>query len=353
MNERTRPRRIGAAASTIAALIVLLVLTSCSATAPEAAPLAASAPIVLPANAHEVTDAPATVAPDSPECLKSRRPPWSSVPSPTAARPDVAAIRDRGYLTVGVDQTTWHWGYYNAATSNYEGFDVDMLTKVAVAIFGDQALEQGKIRFKVVPNASRQKAVADGSVDLLAETMTVTCGRQEDSKDQPGVDFSSVYFMAGQGVLVPKSSGIHSLADLDGKRVCATNGSTSLDELANQQDMQGADVERWGAATQTDCLVMLQQGDVDAISTDDTILEGLAQQDPSLQVLTNADGSPVTLRAEPYGIAIAKGKTDLVQFVNAVLAQDRADGGWERSRDQWLCPGSNCTATPPDVTYKD
>jgi polar amino acid transport system substrate-binding protein len=97
---------------------------------------------------------------------------------------------------------------------------------------------------------------------------------------------------------------------------------------------------------------MLQQGDVDAISTDDTILAGLAKQDPNLVVVTNDSGAPLTLRPEPYGIAISKDRPDLVQFVNAVLAGDRSGGahsGWAQTYEHWLCPNGpeTCAAPPP------
>ena len=67
----------------------------------------------------------------------------------------------------------------------------------------------------------------------------------------------------------------------------------------------------------TDCLVLLQQGDVAAISTDDSILDGLAAQDPWTKLI----GPPLT--DEPYGLAIAKQHPEFVRFVNAVLQQLR------------------------------
>ncbi len=290
--------------------------------------------------------------------MESAPPPWTTVPSPDLVGGSVAAIKSRGYLTVGVDQTTLDWGYYDAAKQRFTGFDVDTLVKVATAIFGGDPVSQGKIQFKVVPNADRQKAVDDGTVDLVAETMTITCKRKQDPDTPdgpPAVEFSSVYFLTGQGILVAQGSPITKRDDLDGKRVCATKGSTSIDQLRALAD-QGIHVEPWQAATQTDCLVMLQQGDVDAVSTDNTILAGLAKQDPSLVVLKDATtGSPISLQDEPYGIAIAKGRTDLVQFVNAVLAQDRtdpSDQGWKARYRRWLCPSDPCAVPePPPAAY--
>ena len=89
----------------------------------------------------------------------------------------------------------------------------------------------------------------------------------------------------------------------------------------------------------TDCLVLLQQGEVDAISTDDTILAGLAAQDPCTKIV-----GPASPR-EPYGLAISKQHPDFVQFVNAVLQQMRTDGQWAASYAHWV--GTPVPAPPP------
>jgi polar amino acid transport system substrate-binding protein len=157
--------------------------------------------------------------------------------------------------------------------------------------------------------------------------MTITRARLKD------VDFSSVYFDAAQRVLVLKNSPAQSLAALHGQKVCATTGSDSVDviEKANAIPVQ---VPYW-----TDCLVQLQQGTVAAISTDDSILDGLAAQDPWTKLV----GPRLT--DEPYGLAISQQHPDFVRFVNAVLAQLRTDGQWAASYAHWV--GTPVPAPPP------
>ena len=79
-----------------------------------------------------------------------------------------------------------------------------------------------------------------------------------------------------------------------------------------------------------------------AISTDDSILYGLAAQDPFTKVV----GPELT--DEPYGLAISKQHPDFVRFVNAVLAQERADGAWEASYHRWVGPQD---VAPPAARY--
>ena len=169
------------------------------------------------------------------------------------------------------------------------------------------------MHFKAISDAQRIPDITNGTVDIVAHTMTITCDRLKT------VDFSSVYFEAAQRVLVLKNSKATSLDDLHGQKVCATSGSDSVDRIRQHQAI-AVQVPYW-----TDCLVLLQQGDVAAISTDDSILDGLAAQDPWTKII----GPPLT--DEPYGLAISKQHPEFVRFVNAVLQQLRTDGQWKAS----------------------
>ena len=102
----------------------------------------------------------------------------------------------------------------------------------------------------------------------------------------------------------------------------------------------------FGVRSWTDCLVMLQQGQVDAISTDDVVLFGLAAQDPTVQVVGTSLGN------EPYGIGVKKENEDLVRFVNGVLEQMRRDGTWERLYNAGLS-SLGPSPGPPPARYQD
>ena len=84
-------------------------------------------------------------------------------------------------------------------------------------------------------------------------------------------------------------------------------------------------------------------GQVAAISTDGSVLAGLAAQDPETKIV----GAPFTI--EPHGIGVSQKNPDLVRFVNAVLARWIADRGWAASYARWL--GTPVPA-PPVARYK-
>jgi polar amino acid transport system substrate-binding protein len=238
----------------------------------------------------------------------------------------MATIRARGYLIAGVDQSTYHFGFLNPLSGQIEGFDIDMIRAIAKAIFGDP----GKVQFKAISDAQRIPDTTHRTVDIVAHTMTITCDRLNE------VDFSSVYFEAHQKVLVLKNSSATSLDDLRGQKVCATSGSDSVDRIREHHAVP-VEVPYW-----TDCLVRLQQGSVAAVSTDDSILDGLAAQDPWTKII----GKPLT--DEPYGLAISKQHPEFVRFVNAVLQQLRTDGQWKASYAHWL---GHPVQDPPQAHY--
>jgi polar amino acid transport system substrate-binding protein len=318
-------------ARVVTALLALaLALAGCE-SSPSPAPVTVSPVEAWPAGAQQVTAAPVAGNADcDPEA--SLRP--GPLPSPGAMPPGstMAAIAERGRLIVGVDQNTYFFGSRNPASGQPEGFDIDLAREIARHIFGDP----NRIQFRVVDATQRESFLQSGLVDLVVRTYTITCGRKQ------SVDFSTVYYYAHQKILAAKGSGIDSAAALSGKRVCAVSGTTSLSRLFALDPRPTL----LGVSTWTDCLLLLQQGQVDAISTDDVVLHGLARQDPTVEVV----GPDMSV--EPYGVGVKKENSDLVRFVNGVLEQMRDDGTWERLYDAHLrslgpSPG------PPRARYQD
>ncbi|HKS45075.1 MAG TPA: glutamate ABC transporter substrate-binding protein [Amycolatopsis sp.] len=292
---------------------------------------------VDPAPVHDVREpAPASVGgadtsgggSSSPDCDTRSLSPSSGI----SAGSTMATIKQRGRLVVGVDQTTYLFGFLNPATGEFEGFDIDIVKQIASALFGDW---HNHVQFKAIPSSARESMLSSGQVDVVVRTYSITCDRLKK------VNFSSVYYQAGQRVLVEKNSGFTGLNDLRGKKVCAAKASTSLKTLS-QSPMRPVpvSVNNW-----SDCLVMLQQGQVDAVSTDDVILAGMARQDPNLEVV----GDRFT--QENYGVGIPKGHEDMVRYVNYVLDNVRNGSAWRESYNTWLLSQLG-PASPPPVSYQ-
>lgn len=235
-------------------------------------------------------------------------------------------IKKRGHLIAGVSADTLLFGFRNPFSGQLEGFDIDMVRAVANEIFGDP----NKISFKVLTYAQRIPALKSGAVDIVADVMTINCERWTQ------IDFSSEYFHAGQKVLVRSDSKATGIKDLNGKKVCAAKGSTNIDNLKNYPKVIAVPVDDI-----SDCMVLFQQGSVDAVTGDDTVLAGFVAQDPYARIV----GPEFT--DEPYGLGIAKTHPDFVRYENAILENMRADGTWAQMYRKWLHPTGAVPAPPP------
>jgi polar amino acid transport system substrate-binding protein len=331
---RRRPR--AAVALAAAAGAVLFLVTGCAASPAPAVPVVGGAE---PSPAGVLVSPPpsAAAADTDTSChpLESLRP-SGPLPAPghMPAGSAMAAIQKQGKLIVGVDQTIYLFGYRDPQTGQLQGFDIDMARAIAQAIFGSP----DKIEFKAITSNQRIPDIRNGSVDLVADSMTMNCTREQ------SVDFSTDYFNAGERVLVPKSSPVRSIRDLGGQKVCAAAGSDSIGNIQHAPSRPIA----VSAQTWTDCLVMLEQGQVAAISTDDTLLAGLQAQDPQ----THLVGPPFT--QEPYGLAVSKKWPSFVRFINAVLQQMRTDGRWTALYREWMGKRLGpVIPKPPPAQYRD
>ncbi|MFJ4692153.1 glutamate ABC transporter substrate-binding protein [Streptomyces sp. NPDC088766] len=288
------------------------------------------------------------VAEGSPAADSTCRAPETQTLAPsTADGPTIAAIKartgEKRKLVVGVDQNSYRWGYRdpNTAGAALEGFDIDLVRRIAEDILGDR----NAVQFKAIPTNQRITAVQEGRVDMVVRTMTITCDRIED------VAFSAPYFRTGQQVLAPKASTVTGYdGTLAKKRICTAAGSTAsarlTDDVKAGKLPATADISTT-VPNQLDCLVRLQLGEVDAVVTDGALAASQAAQDPTVEL----KGAAFT--TEYYGVAMNKDADDLVRRVNQILVAYRADG-WQRSYADWLSATlgtDSSTSMPPAPQY--
>ncbi|WP_067688646.1 glutamate ABC transporter substrate-binding protein [Nocardia jejuensis] len=313
----------------VAALAV--VATACGGP-PSAPPMRLAAENPLPPGASEITTTPNERGDDSCNPTASLRPGVKPAPGVMPAGSTMAAILATGKLRVGVDQNQFLFGYRNPTTGQIEGFDIDIAREIARDLFGDP----DKVELYPIESAHRALALQNKEVDIVVQTFSATCERRRD------IEFSSTYFVSEQRVLATKGSGIRSAADLAGKRVCGVFRTTTLEAVFSiPQHPRVIGMTNW-----LDCLTAMQQGQVDAISTDAPILYGLAAQDPNLEVV----GDPLAFDA--YAVGVQKQAGDFVRFVNGVLDRVRNDGTWQRIYTTRLAVLGPAPA-PPAPRYLD
>jgi polar amino acid transport system substrate-binding protein len=323
--------RIRRAGCPLGLLATAIVLAGCSHPESLAVVSAPTLPPPMPIGMEQMPAEPAL----PPGSSKQDCDPTASLrPFGTKAEADaaVADIRARGRLIVGLDIGSNLFSFRDPLTGEITGFDVDIAGEIARDIFGAPS----HVEYRILSSEERITALQRSEVDVVVKTMTITCERRK------LVNFSTVYLDANQRILAPRDSPIVKVGDLSGKRVCVARGTTSLQRI-REIDPQPIIVS---VVSWADCLVAMQQREIDAVSTDDSILAGLVEEDPYLHIV-----GP-NMATQPYGIGINLNNTGLVRFVNGTLERIRRDGTWNTLYRKWLTVLGPAPA-PPTPRYVD
>ncbi|MBK5441935.1 transporter substrate-binding domain-containing protein [Peribacillus sp. TH24] len=225
-------------------------------------------------------------------------------------------VKDNDKIVFGVKNDTRLFGLKNPSTGEVEGFDIDIAKALAAEILGDEK----KVEFKEVTSKTRMALLNNGDIDAIVATMTITDDRKKE------VDFTDVYFDAGQTLLVKKGSDIKGIDSLKGKKVLAVKGSTSAINIREKApDAQVLEFENYSEA-----FAALKSGQGEALTTDDSILYGMADEDPNYELVGG------TFTDEPYGIAVKKGNENFVAELNKALKSLKDSGKYDEIHDKWI-----------------
>ncbi|MBO0480625.1 amino acid ABC transporter substrate-binding protein (PAAT family) [Vagococcus fluvialis] len=217
----------------------------------------------------------------------------------------------------GVKYDTKLFGLMNIESRQVEGFDIDIAKALTKEILGEDC----EAEFVEVTSKTRIPLLKNGNIDAIIATMTIS----EERKKQ--VDFSDVYFDAGQSLLVNKKSGIKGIEDLDAtKTVLAVKGSTSAENIREHAPKTKVlELENYAEA-----FTALQSGQGDAMTTDNSILLGMAAENP--QYILAGD----KFTDEPYGIALNKGQEEFQSALNEGLEKIRENGEYRKIYKKWF-----------------
>jgi glutamate transport system substrate-binding protein len=240
-------------------------------------------------------------------------------------------IQEKGEIVIGVKYDVPPFGFNNPDSGKVEGFDVDLGQAVADKL-------GVKPKFIEAISDNRIPFLQDGTADLILSTMTIN----EERVGQ--IEFSDPYYIARGRILVKEDNDeITGVDTLAGKSVCTALGSTYEATLKKQ----APDAKLKLVDSYSECLESLQNGSVDAISTDDVILTGMIIQDDTLKLV----GDPIS--QEPYGAGIKKGNTELRDFVNQVFEEYKSDGSWADTYQKWVGQYTDQEQEPPDMSVEE
>ncbi|KAD4060435.1 glutamate ABC transporter substrate-binding protein [Arthrobacter yangruifuii] len=200
--------------------------------------------------------------------------------------------------------------------SEFTGFDVDVAKYVA----NELGYPEDQIEFMASPSAQRENMLENDQLDMIFATYSITDTRKEK------VAFAGPYFVAGQDLLVPADSDIAGPEDLEGKNLCSVTGSTSAQKI---KDEKAAGVNLLEQPSYAECVTAMQGGQIDAVTTDDIILAGLASTDANKGKF-KVVGNPFS--EEKYGVGLPKeGGVVTCEDINTAITKMIDDGAWEEA----------------------
>lgn len=197
-------------------------------------------------------------------------------------------IIKRGKLKVGINVDSKPFGYINK-NGKYAGYNVELAQYIA------QYIIHSKDRLEIIPVTPSNRLIkaSTGEVDIVISTVTITPQREEI------VSFSIPYDVAGQALLVKTNSKITSMGDLANQNVGVIFGTTAEKNMKNL--VPNANI--LGFKNYQDAYNALKTDEIQAITSDDTILSRFATDDSSVKLL------PKRYSREPYGIAFKQGES--------------------------------------------
>lgn len=242
----------------------------------------------------------------------------------------MAELADSGKVTVGVKFDQPGLGFKDATSDRPSGFDVE----VAKLLVADLCIDPGSdaVTWEETISDNREPFLQKGRVDMVLASYSITPERRQ------LVGQTGPYMVTGQQILVAEDSDIQSIDDLKGEEVCSARGSTSLDNV-NEAGAVGVPADTYGA-----CAEDVVNGTVEAMSTDGSILLGLAaQHEGELKVV-----GP-TFSEERIGVGYPKNAPEMCEWINGVLEKSFEDGSWEEAFDLTLGGSGEEAPAPPEL----
>jgi glutamate transport system substrate-binding protein len=224
------------------------------------------------------------------------------------------SILDKDRLVIGVRSDLPSVGY-ERSKGRFEGFDVDVAAYIA------RYLEK-EFTFRGVLAADRETVLADGRADMVLATYTIDQNRKQ------RVLFAGPYHISYQDILTRPGERIGDVRELEGRRICEVQGANAAERVVKERGVRAQVVP---VRDYEQCLAALKNGQVDAVTTNDVILAGLAKQDGSGLRLNNAQ-----FNEQRTGVGLPKGDVAGCEEVNRAITLMYQDGTAAKLLKKWF-----------------
>ena len=252
--------------------------------------------------------------------------------SATLAAPAIAQdgtlkkIKDSGSITIGHRDASLPFSYYDDKQQAI-GYAMDLCHRIVDAVRAELKMPKIDVKYQLVTSANRIPLIANGTVDLECGSTTNNIARQEQ------VWFTITHFVTANRWVAKKSANLNKLADLKGKTVVSTAGTTNIKQITEINAAQNLGMNIISANGHSEAFQMVETGRAVAFAMDDILLAGLAAQARSPgDYAISAEATSV----EPYGIMLRRGDAAFKKVVDAAMVNTYKSGAINAIYEKWF-----------------
>jgi glutamate/aspartate transport system substrate-binding protein len=235
-------------------------------------------------------------------------------------------VKDSGAITIGHRDGSIPFSYYDDRQQPV-GYALDLCLRIVDAVKSELKLPKLEVKYQLVTSANRIPLMANGTVDLECGSTTNNLEREKQ------VAFTITHFVTANRWVAKKSAKIASLADLKGKTIVSTAGTTNIKQITEINAAQNLGMNIISANGHPEAFQMVESGRAAAFVMDDILLYGLAAQSrrPADYAI-----SETALSVEPYGIMLRRDDPAFKKVVDNAMIRVYKSGEINRVYDKWF-----------------
>ncbi len=235
-------------------------------------------------------------------------------------------IKDSGSITIGHRDASLPFSYYDDKQQPI-GYAMDLCAKIVDTVKAELKLPKLEVKYQLVTSANRIPLMGNGTIDLECGSTTNNIARQEQ------VWFTMTHFVTANRWVAKKSSKVKKLADLKGKTIVSTAGTTNIKQITEINAAQGLGMNIISANGHPEAFQMVETGRAVAFVMDDILLAGLAAQSRSPK---DYEISADALSVEPYGIMLRRDDKAFKAVVDKAMSNVYKSGQIKAIYSKWF-----------------
>ena len=235
-------------------------------------------------------------------------------------------IKDTGAITIGYRESSIPFSYLDDKQQPI-GYAMDLCMKVVDAVKAELKMPNLKVNLQPVTSSNRIPLLQNGTIDMECGSTTNSVARQQQ------VAFGPTYFVINVSAAVKKNSGIKSMADLNGKTISTTSGTTAVPLLKQYEKTKNADIKEIYGKDHAESFLLLTQDRTAAFVMDDILLAG--------QIANSSNPGdymilPESLRTEPYSMMLRKDDAQFKALVDKTVGAVMKSGEIDKIYAKWF-----------------